>query len=94
MNAVFNSQFNYCPVIWMCDSRALNNKINRQYKRCLRIIYNDKSSPFEELVETDNSDSIHYRNIQALAIEMYKVTNGMPPEIMNETFQLREKSHL
>ena len=24
---------------------------------------------------------------------MYKVANGMSPEIMNEIFQLREKSH-
>ena len=25
MNAFLNSQFNYCPVNWMCHSRALNN---------------------------------------------------------------------
>ena len=33
MNAFFNSQFNYCPVIWMCHSRASNNKINRLHER-------------------------------------------------------------
>ena len=55
------------------------------------IIYNDKTSIFKELLEKDNSASIHYRNIQALAIEMYKVANGMSPKIMNEIFQLREK---
>ena len=42
MNAFFNSQFNCCPLIWMCHSRENNNKINRLYERCLRIIYNDK----------------------------------------------------
>ena len=36
---------------------------------------------------------MHYINIQALAIEMYRVANGMSPEIMNEIFQLTEKSH-
>ena len=36
---------------------------------------------------------MHYRNIQAHTVEMYKVANGMSPEIMNEIFQLREKSH-
>ena len=36
--------------------------------------------------------SIHHRNIQTLAIEMYKVTNGLSPEIMNEIFQIREES--
>ena len=36
MNTFFNSQFNYCPLIWMCYSRKNNNKINRLHERCLR----------------------------------------------------------
>ena len=88
-----HSQFNYCLVIWIFYSRALDNKINSLHERCLRIIYNDKTSTFKKLLEKDNPVSIHYSNIQALAIEMYKVANGMSPEIMNEIFQLREKSH-
>ena len=70
MNAFFISQFNYCPVIWICHGRALNNKINRLHERCLPIIYNDKTSTFEELLEKNDSVSISYRNLQALAIEM------------------------
>ena len=93
MNAFFISQFNYCPVIWMIHSRALSNKTNRLQERCLCIVYNDKTSAFNELLEKDNSVSIHYRNIQALAIDMFKVANGMSPVIMNEIFQLREESH-
>ena len=77
----------------MCHSRALNNKINKLHEGCFCIIYNDKTSTFKELLEKDNSVSIHYRNIQALATEMHKVTNGRSPEIMNEIFQLRKKSH-
>ena len=42
MNAFFNSQFNYCPLIWMCHNRTTNRKINWLHERCLRIIYNDK----------------------------------------------------
>ena len=51
MNAFFNSQFNYCHVIWMCHSHALKNKINTLPERCLCIIYNDKTSAFKELLE-------------------------------------------
>ena len=29
MNAFLKLQFNYCPLIWMCCNRSLNNKINR-----------------------------------------------------------------
>ena len=70
-NAFFKAQFNYCPIIWMFHSRNLNNKINRLNERCLRIIYNDKHSNFEKLLNEDNSVSTHYKNIHALAIRLY-----------------------
>ena len=41
----------------------------------------------------DNSVSIHPNNIHTLAIEMYKVANGMSPNIMNDIFKLRENTH-
>ena len=89
MNSVFRSQFNYCPLIWVCHSRTNNRKINRLHERCLRIIYNDKRSSFIKLLEKDNSVSIHQRNLQILAIEMFKVSNGLSPVLMNDIFKLR-----
>ena len=86
MNAFFNSQFSYCPLVWMYHSRALNNKINRLHERCLRLIYNDKQLTFEELLEKDDSVSVHF------VIEMYKVMNGGSPEIMKEIFRIREEN--
>ena len=89
MNSFFSSQFNYCPLTWMCHSRANSRKINRLHERCLRIIYNDKQSSFIKLLEKDNSVSIHQRNLQILAIEMFKVSNGLSPVLMNDIFKLR-----
>ena len=52
------SQFNYCPLVWMCHSRINRAKINRLQERCLRIIYNDKTSSLKILLEKDGSISI------------------------------------
>ena len=82
MNVFFKSQFSYCPLVWMCHSRANNSKINRLDERCLRIIYLDKQSSFEALLEKDGSVSIHNRNIQILATETFKIKNDLSPEIM------------
>ena len=76
----------------MFHTRCLNNKINRLHERCLRMIY-DKISNFEELLNKDNSVSIHHNNIHTLVIEMYKVANDMSPDIMNEVFKLRNTPH-
>ena len=89
MNSFFRLQFNYCPLIWMCHSRTNNRKTNRLHERCLRIIYNDKPSSFIILLEKHNSGSIHQRNLQILAIEMFKVSNGVSPVLMNNIFKLR-----
>ena len=64
------SQFGYCPLIWMFHNRTLNNKINRLHGRTLRLVYNDHDSSFEELLLIDNSLTIHERDIQKLATEM------------------------
>ena len=64
MNAFSKSQFSYCPLIWMCHSRTNNNKINRLHERCLRIIFSDKQSSFETLLEKDGSVSIHNGDLQ------------------------------
>ena len=52
-------------------------------------MYSDNTS-FEELLETDNSVSVHHQNIQVLATELYKTVNGLSPEIMKEVFPFNE----
>ena len=74
----------------MFHSRMLNNRINKIHERTLRIVYNDDQSPFNELLNRDNSFTIHKRNVQTLAIEIYQAINGLSPEIMNQVFPLKE----
>ena len=93
MNAFFKSQFSYCPLVWMCHSHANNDKINRPYERCLRIIYSDKQSSFETLLEKYGTVSVHNRNLQILATEMHKIKNGLSPLIVTELFEQRNEQH-
>ena len=73
--AFVESQFQYCPLVWMFHSRALNNRINRLHERALRTVYDDYESSFETLLDKDGSNVIHHKNIQRLAIEIYKMLN-------------------
>ena len=77
----------------MYHNKTYNNKINRLHERCLRLIYNDKRSSFEDLLEKDNSVSIQHKNLQALAIEMFKVHIKTSLEIMQEVFQVKEQGN-
>ena len=65
----------------MSHSRELNNKINRIRERSLRLVYSDKTSTFQELLD---------KNIQLLATEIYKTVNGLAPIIMNTIFEIKD----
>ena len=85
MNAFILSQFSYCPLICM-----FHNKI---HERTLRIVYNDQQRTFEELLERDNSCMIHERNLQKLAIEMFKVNNELSVQLVSEKFHFAENHY-
>ena len=70
----------------MFNSRRLNTKINRLHERCIRLIYSDRISSYEESLNKGNFLPIHQNNLQKLAIEMLKTYTGITPQIMNEVF--------
>ena len=86
-------QFSYCPFIRIFHSRRLNSKINSIYERALRITYQDNTATLQELLNKDNSVSIHHRNLQVLATEMFKIHRGLSPEILRETFVPKTSSY-
>ena len=86
MKAFIESQFGYCPLVWMFHSRKLNNRINSLHERALRLVYKETTLSFEDLLTLDKSFTIHHRNLQKLATEMYKVKNNLSPSFMKNVF--------
>ena len=87
MNAFVMPQFPSSPLIRMFVNRTLNSKIYAMHFRALKIVYRDNVSTFDELLKRDNSVRFHHRNIQFLAIEIFKVKLGIAPSFMNDIFQ-------
>ena len=89
MKSFIGSQFNYCPLIWMFHGRSLNSHINRLHERGVRLAYKGSQLTFEALLRKDRSFSIHHRNLQKLATEMYKVYNDLSPNLVKSIFPQR-----
>ena len=89
MKTFIESQFNYCPLLWMFCSRTLNNKINKLHERALRVVYKSDNLTFQQLLEKDKSSTIHERNLQKVAVEIYKVKNKISPIPVQELFKSR-----
>ena len=54
----------------MFHSRTMNNQINKFFEKTLRLVCNYRQSTFEELLDKDNSFTIHHRNLQVVVTEM------------------------
>ena len=89
MKSFIESQFGYCPLVWMFYGRQTNARINRIHERALRTVYNGEISPFEELLGRDKSETIHRRNIKILAAELFKIKNGLSNDIMAQLIRKR-----
>ena len=64
------------------------NHLNEQ---SLRIAYKDNISSFKDLLKRDKS--IHQRNIQSLAMKLFKVKGNFLNNIMYDIFQTRKVSY-
>ena len=72
----------------MFPSRKLSEGINHVHEGAARIVYKNFKLLFQELLIEDNSFNIHHRNLQKLVTEIFKVKNGLSPELINGFFQV------
>ena len=59
----------------------------------LGLFTNDKQSSYEKLLIKDGTVSIHHRNVETFATEMFKVKNEISPDIICINFTQRIKNH-
>ena len=92
MNSFIEQQFTNSsnPLVWMFCIREQNDKINYVHHRALRQVYSDFTSTFAELLHKDNSVTVHQRNIQLVAIEMFKATKEFGPKIVRNLFEFNK----
>ena len=78
-NAFIDSQFNYAPLVWMFAGKTLLNRICKIHYGTLRVVYDDYNSSYDELLQLNNSPSIHQRHLRFLAIEVFKSIMHLNP---------------
>ena len=74
----------------MIHNRKLNKKINKVHEWALRIVYGDHKTKFSELLNTDESVTIHKKTCNIYLLKSIKLKNDISPTLMNEIFQFFE----
>ena len=81
-NAFFLSQFEYCLLVRNFHNRSLNNRIKRLQERALFLVYKGTNSSIVELLEKENTFTIHRKNVKKRAIEIYKEKHKIAPKLI------------
>ena len=81
--SIINLQFSYCPLIRFFCSRKSSNLINKIQESSLRIVISDKNRYDEDLLKSNNQSTVYQRNLPVLITEVFKITNGLSPPIMD-----------
>ena len=73
----------------MFHSRKMDHRMNSIHKRALKLVYQDSQNlTVQELLAKDKSISVHQKNLQFLATEIFKSKMGVSPELINDIFHL------
>ena len=85
------SNFNFCPLVWMFTSPKSGRKIEKVQERALRLLLNDYDSTYDILLKNSKKSSIYTRIHRILAKEVYKTLNDCNPGYMKTIFQKNPK---
>ena len=85
------SHFGYCPFVWVFYSRKLNNHKNSM--NSVRIVFRFYILTSKDLLNQNTSVSIHQKNAQILATEIFKTKNGLNPLIVEAVLKFRNLTY-
>ena len=86
LNSFVYSNFNYWPLVWhFCSSKSLY-KIEKIQERALRLLHNDFTSDYAELLKKSGKATMEIKRLRCLALEIFKTVNNLNPYYMKEIF--------
>ena len=85
--SMIESQFAYCPLIWMFCSKTDMQRVEKAQYKSLQVAYNNYMATYDELLPLDNKLKIHQIHLQFLAFEIDKSKNKLNPSFMWKTYK-------
>jgi len=89
-NAFILSNLNYCNNIWFFANKSGLSTLDKANERAIRMIYDDKKTPYELLLQQKSHLDIYRLCYKGLCTTMYKVWNGISPSYLSELFVIKE----
>ena len=84
------SNFNYCSTIWHYCGKIATIKIEKLNKRALRIVFNDNTSTYNELLSMSKNECLFVMREKCIISAVFKCINNIAPSYLNNLFRMRD----
>lgn len=80
------SNFQYCNTVWHFCSKENQIKLEKVQKRALRVVLNDYTSDYTELLEMVTLPPLYVSRLRNIVTETYKIMNCISPAFLGTVF--------
>ena len=84
------SNFTYCALVWHFCGKVNNGKIEKINERALRILYDDYTSTYDELLNLSNSDTVLLTRLKNMTLDVFKSVKKLNPPYLNRMFEIKD----
>ena len=80
------SNFTYCSIVWHFCGVKNNSKLEKIQERALKIVYNDRESNYQELIERFGTHTMLQSRLRNILLEVFKSFKKVNPAYIQEMF--------
>ena len=84
------SNFTYCPLVWHFCGKINNSKIEKIQERALKIVYNDYTSDYKELVDRFGTTTMLQSRHICILLEVFKSKKEINPSYIQKLLSDKE----
>jgi len=89
-NSFIRANLNYCPLVWVNRNKTDLARLEKVQERALRLVYNDKTVSYDDLLRRAEVPSVLVRWKRVLVAEVFKALNGISPPYIQDLFREKE----
>ena len=82
------SNFSYCPLVWHFCGKKNNSKIEKIQERALRIVCDDYTSTYQELISKVGTTTVLQSRINCILLEVFKSINHTNPKYIQDMIDI------
>ena len=92
-NSFINSDFDYYPIVWHYCGKKNGDKIEKNQKQALRIMYRNDDSQYSELLRDPGAYTMLDKRLRSMLLHVFESVMGMNAKCLNDMYSAKQLNY-